>query len=163
MKPRLFVGDILSLPLVGDFKGIAQVIGTYQKAAFLVAVFDRSFVADSISIDEVLGSRVALLGLTFDARVGPGMWEVIGNRIVDPAMLVPEFLEQTIDPPRAEVVRFDGELRRPATPEDVARIKPRKVYSPMVVEEAARAHFGFRSAHEMFDGLKPANLSLVSR
>lgn len=137
----------------------AQVVGICSGRLLYVAVYDIEPRADPASSDEwnrIHGADMVLIGLTMDARIRHGLWQVVARAPVSQRVWLPGHLLVPA-PGRYVVVDHTGKRERPATGLDTARVRFRTTVSPMELELAAQARFGRGAWEPGFDELLPAN------
>lgn len=134
-------GDFLAIPLGDGRADIAHVVDQTTRALYVV-VFDCP-VSASPTPEEVARARTAtplFATLTFDARVRPGMWTIVGSSPPDPDHFLPAFTYAAAETNGVWVTDFHDSRQRPATEDESKSIPRRKIRSPMVLEQAVRAH-----------------------
>jgi hypothetical protein len=161
---RLVIGDVFTVPIDDQRSGIGQVVGTYGKDAYFLAIFDVVATAsDERLLDGVVKSRVLFLALSMDAKLAAGHWTVVGRQPVPSKMPLPAFKESVGSPGNYEVVNYDGTLRRPATSAEVDLLPNRKVVAPVRLEKALRAKHGIGPWLEAYTDLAPDDLATSRR
>lgn len=126
---RILVGDVLALALDQDHHCVAQVIGTYGRGSYFIAVYDRPPVlgpASAADLAAVEDAEMALLALTLDAPIHHGAWVVVGRSGVSSRAWLPGYLLDRASPPesvRQIVVDHSGKRERPASDRDLVRVK----------------------------------------
>jgi len=136
-------GDLLAIP-IGDGRAyVGQVVDRTTRAMYVV-VFDCA-VSAIPTPEEIANAQKAnplFATLTFDARLRPGMWTIVGNSTPDRDRFLPAFTYGAAETSGVWVTDFHDSRQRPAT-EDESRVIPRrKIRSPMVLEQAVLAHEG---------------------
>jgi hypothetical protein len=159
---RILVGDVLALALDQDHHCVAQVIGTYGRGSYFIAVYDRPPVlgpASAADLTAVKDAEMALLALTLDAMIYHGAWVVVGRSEVSSRACLPGYLLDRGSPPesvRQVIVDHSGKRERPATDRDLVRVKYRTTVAPIRLDKAAKAFFGRMPWDVSYDGLLPA-------
>lgn len=160
---RLAVGDVVAIPLAdGDFAA-AQVVDRHLKAAWYFAVYATSFSASQASAPCTLtGGDIALLALSFDAKVRVGDWRVLGRCAVRPDVPWPAYKVVTDTRGSTLIVDHAEQRSRPARRGEADRIHYRDYVAPVRIEKAIRALHGLEAWHESYDSLKLGDHALES-
>jgi hypothetical protein len=145
-------GDVFEIP-VGDHRvAHGQILSTEDGLVHLV-VFDGLGDADrEHDLDEVLQAPVVLYAWTNDGLFGK-RWTVVESRPVNAKPPV-EFVEMA-EPGEFQVVDYDGNVLRSASPEDREGAPFRSINSPESVEEALEAWHGIRPWEDKHLSLRP--------
>jgi hypothetical protein len=120
-KPSsLKVGDVFTVPIDDKRVGCGQIVVPWGRSGgqFYFAFFDGLYPRrEPPALDAVVAQPLILLGLSLDALLVHGHWQVIGNREVDPGAIPWPAYKEGISPPGTfEVVDYTGQRRRRATP-----------------------------------------------
>jgi hypothetical protein len=153
---RIQVGDVFVVPVGDGRSGVGQIVGRYGRDAYYFAVFDR-LVAEDDGVESALSavsSPLRFLALSLDAKLHVGHWSVVGRAPIPDPLPFPAYKEAVGSPVAYDVVDYTGEMRRPATESEVARLPNRKVVAPVRLEKALRASLGLEPWLEAFDGLR---------
>jgi hypothetical protein len=159
-RPR--VGDVFTIPVGDSRAGIGQVVATYGKDAYFLAVFERVVAEDDISsvITDVLSdTAVQFLALSLDAKFHIGHWPIVGHAPVRTNVPLPAYKEAVTTADHIDVVDYSGTRRRRATKEEAALLPNRKVVAPVRLERALRASLGLEPWLEAFDDLRPHGIT----
>ncbi|CAO1651117.1 hypothetical protein I6E81_00125 [Salinibacterium sp. NG22] len=164
MKTKIKVGDVFIIPAGDGRAGVGQVVGVYGKSDYYFAIFDTVVpleVSDERAI-EALKSPLLFLGLSLDAKIFFGDWPVVAHAEVDPSILLPAYKVSmgTID--NIHVIDYTGTRSRPATEAEVDLLEFRSTVSPVRFERALRASLGLEPWLELFDKLKPNELTTTA-
>ncbi|MBH0099361.1 hypothetical protein I6E68_09435 [Salinibacterium sp. NSLL150] len=164
MKTKIKVGDVFIVPTGDGRAGVGQVVGMYRKSYYYFAIFDTVVpleVADERAI-EALKSPLLFLGLSLDAKIYLGHWPVVAHAEVDPSILLPAYKisMRTID--NMHVIDYTGTRSRPATEAEVDFLDFRLTVAPVEFEFALRASLGLEPWLELFDKLKPNELTTTA-
>lgn len=158
------VGDLFTIPVDDARFGVGQIVGTYGKDAYYLAVYDYvAPEADSIDVDEALEARVIFLALSLDAKLAAGHWTVIDHRAVPDSVHLPAYKEAMGGPGRVEVVDYSGARRRPASEAEAELLPNRKVVAPVRLERALRAKHGLEPWVEAYIKLAPEDSMTTER
>jgi len=153
---KLKAGDVFSVPIDDERVGVGQIVATYGKDAYYLAIFDVVAPdAASIDLDQAPLGRVLFLALSLDAKLAAGHWSVVGNRPVHEQMPLPAFKEAVGSPDRIDVVDFSGAKRRRAEGPEAELLPNRKVVAPVRLEKALRAKHGLEPWAEAYTDLAP--------
>ncbi len=165
MSPPLKDGDVFTIPLGDGRCGFGQVVGTYQKGVHYFAVFELLVDESSAegAVDDALASRLVFLAQSLDARLHHGMWRVVANREVDPAMPFPAYKVDIGYPPVTHVVDHTGGRTRPATEDEAELLPYRTTVAPIALEKALQAKAGLAPWMERFNDLAPDERATSAR
>lgn len=134
LKIRRRPGDVFVIPLGGQFYSFGRVLN-----GPLVAFYDlrATGVPD---IDCILAANVIFRIWVMDTAIASGHWPVVGNRLIEPYLLVPpRFYSQNL---RTGALRMHHRgVERPATIDDVRGLECAVIWEPHHVEERLRDHF----------------------
>jgi len=166
MKRRqLIVGDVFIVPIDGPHFGLGQVIATYGKDAYFLAIFD-AVVGSDVSpedLDRVREGPLVFLALAMDVKLAMGDWPIVARRPVRPGLPLPAFKEMVGSPDRIDIVDYSGHRRRPSRPGEKDLVPNRKVIAPIRIEKALRARHGFGSWTAAYDGLRLDEVNTTER
>ncbi len=157
MKTSIEEGLIFSIPLSEKSFGLGQLI-VWQKPIFYMVAYDLQ--SESRTIDEAQELRPILMGNFFDVLIRNSRWQPIRKSPV-PKVEFPCFKIKIGD--KFYVESWDRQRKREATPDDLAVLEPRTNYSPIILENALKAHFGIMPSESMFDALKVERIARLSR
>jgi hypothetical protein len=149
-------GDVFTVPIGDGRAGVGQVVAKYLRNAFLFAIFDYLVPSEEASLSATNGLRapVLLLALSFDGKVHAGHWKVVGSAPIRSDIPLPAYKEAVSQQGRLDIVDVTGELRRPATDAEAARLPNRKIVAPVRLERALRAHAGLEPWLDAYDELR---------
>ena len=136
--------------------GYGQVLAPYGMSGghFYLGIFGKEYSGDGVDLDTIISEQFALLALSMDALLYHGHWTVIGNATVpEERFQLPEYKVATA-PGHCVVEDAFGDVVRPATKDDVARLPYRKVVAPIVVQDAFEALHGARDWRPEYDTLR---------
>ena len=160
MKKPLSIheGTVLAIPVDGREAALAQVVAQYASdGCLLIAVFAPSVAkVHEISPSQIEGRELALLSLTFDAKIVNGDWPVIGIAPVRADIPLPAYRVASGHPDNVLIEDFSGSRSRPAEPEELDRVPLRRMVSPAVLEMATKAFHGSGEWLPGFEGLRPS-------
>jgi hypothetical protein len=148
IAPR--VGDVFLIPLDETSYAGGHVIAIRENAELYVAVFGHRLRHDEIDPEAAIAGDPVLLTLTFDAKLFHGEWPIIGNlmgatdRYPDPAFKIKHAGVMNIE-------SRDKSVRRPAGEDELEFLQYRSVGSPMIIEDAIKAHFGIGRWSESYN------------
>lgn len=134
-------GDLLTIPLGDGRAFVGQVVDRTTRALYVV-VFDHPVGANP-TLEELAQAQTAVplfATLTFDTRIRPGMWTVVGNSPVERDRFLPAFTYGAVETGGVWVTDFHDSRQRRASEDESKSIPRRKIRSPMVLEQALRAH-----------------------
>ncbi|MFF8277357.1 hypothetical protein ACF05T_14790 [Streptomyces lateritius] len=146
-------GDVLAVPVGDEHVALAQIVEKLS-GNILVAVFPELLGAgESVEVATAKLDEPVFLAETMDLRIKEGVWRVLGNREVSPAIPVPGY-KVWVEPP-GEYRRQDihGTVGEPISAEEAETLKRHKSYSPAVIETALRGLHGFGPWRAVFDEL----------
>jgi hypothetical protein len=163
---KLEVGDVFSMPFDDERVTYGQIVERWGASGghYYLAIYDAIRLReDNVDLDDVVAQRVALLGISTDALLQHGHWQVVGNHAVDvDGIPWPAYKEGVSPPGTFDVVDYTGRRRRRATAEEIERLAFRPMPTPFVLEKAFQALNGIGDWHEVFDGLLPVPDELTS-
>jgi Immunity protein 26 len=163
-RVKLRVGDVFSVPLDDERVGSGQIVATYGKDAYFFALFERAYARDEqLDLEQAVRAPVALLALSFDAKIAVGDWVVVGNQPVADDVPLPAFKEMVGGPDRVDVVDFSGERRRRAQGEEAEWLPNRTIVAPALLEKALRAKHGLEPWNDAYAALEPSPLATTAR
>jgi len=150
---RLQEGDVFQISVGDDYVAYAQVLSE-DVFVHLVVFEGLHDGAREHDLDEVMRAPVALYAWTRTDLFGK-QWIIVANRPIDRGRLPPvEFVEMAA-PEEFRVVDYDGNVLRPATPEEVENAPFRTIVSPNAVGEAVEAWHGRRAWEDNYLTLRP--------
>jgi hypothetical protein len=152
VKPK--VGDVFCVPISEEECGFGQILAKYKGAVFLMVVFSQKARSDAHpAIEEIISSPPLFVSNSFDAKIWHGDWPIIGNVPPDLARLpLPKYKVQIGQ--EMHVESYDATRARPATQSELGRLTFRTCVSPILLELALKAHWGFGEWEESFDCMK---------
>jgi hypothetical protein len=161
VAPSPRVGDVFTIPCGDGLVGIGQVVATYGKDAYYLAVVEHvAPVADVPGrVADLLGGPVRLLALTLDAKFHAGHWQVIGRAPVRDDTPLPAYREAVTTGDHVDVVDYSGTRRRRASRSEAGLLSTRKIVAPVRLERAIRADLGLEPWLAAFDELRPHGLT----
>lgn len=153
---RLETGDVFIVPTGDGRAGAGQIVGTYGKVCYYLAIFDWATTLHRAEHDALraLSAPVVFLGLTMDAKFYAGHWTVTTRAPVDPSIPLPAYKEAFGEPDVLHVVDSTGTRRRPATPFEATAFPYRKVVAPVRLERALRASLGLEPWRDELEDLR---------
>lgn len=155
--PRLAIGDAFIVPLDSDPVSYGQVIGTFLDDGYYFALFATAYSRAALpDLPAVTRDRIALVALSFDARIANGDWQVVGSAPLPQDPPLPAYREARGSLDRVDVVDHSGKRRRPATPSEAAALQNRKLVAPIRLEKAIRALHGLEPWLDAYDDLRPS-------
>lgn len=148
-------GDLFAIPLGDGSAYVGQVISEY-KSAWYVVIYDYVISAgkEVSAFADILASPPLFGSIVFDARLRPGMWEIIGNVEPDSVKHLPAFTYGSSDTNGVYVTDFHSTRSRPASGFEAQNIATMKIRSPLILEKAVRAHAGREPWLAPFDELR---------
>jgi hypothetical protein len=159
MNKGIEPGLVFSVPLSKAVFGFGQLI-TWQKPIFYMAAYGVRSESPNVDEEDVARSRPVLTGNFFDVLIRNGRWKPVG-RLPIPQVAFPCFKIRIGD--KFYVESWDRSRKREATPGDLAVLRPRTDYGPIILENALKAHFGIQPWDPTFDPLKVENVVSVSK
>ena len=157
MRPRPKVGDVFLIPAGEGNVGLGQVAARYGKDAYFLAVFDGIVAEENAAsrIRDTLAGEVLFFGLSPDAKFYVGHWQIVSNLPVRADLPLPAYKEAVLSPDRFDVVDYSGLRRRPATTDEVSKLRFRTIVAPIRFERALRASIGLDPWLPAYQELKP--------
>jgi hypothetical protein len=155
LNPVVKPGDLLTIPLGDGRAYVGQVVDRTTRALYVV-VFDHPVGANP-TLDELAQAQTAaplFATLTFDTRIGPEMWTAVGNSPAERDRFLPAFTYGAVETSGFWVTDYHDSRQRPATEDESKSIPRRKIRSPMVLEQALRAHEGLAPWIPAFEELR---------
>ncbi|MBM6403489.1 hypothetical protein JQN72_04430 [Phycicoccus sp. CSK15P-2] len=155
------VGDVFTIPTGDGRAGIGQVVATYGKDAYFLAVFERVVPEgdSSSAATEALSGVVRFLALSLDAKFHAGHWPIVTQAPVRADLPLPAYKEAVTTADHIDVVDYSGTRRRRASRDEAALLSNRKVVAPVRLERALRASLGLEPWLEAFDDLRPHGIT----
>lgn len=161
-KLKLRIGDVFSVPLDDTRIGLGQIVATFRKGVYYFALFSPAYARDApIDLAQAVQEPLALLGLSFDAKIYVGDWVVLGNQPVAEGMPLPAYKEG--GPGWDHVVDYSGTRRRPAQGQEGEWLPFRTFVAPVRLEKALKAKHGLEPWHEAYAELEPSQLATTAR
>lgn len=153
--PKLKDGDVFTVPLGDGRAAVGQVVSTYLSAHYVV-IYDFVAPEDNIDLDaaDSLQTEPLFGGLTFDALFRPGRWQVLGNSVVDGTKFLPAYKTGASEIGNCVIENFKGTRSRPATEVEEAIVPFRTCLSPIVLEQAMKAHLGMEPWLDLFEEVR---------
>ena len=150
IKPK--VGDVFLIPLDESSAAGGHVVSIREGEELYLAVFDQRLSLNEINPILAIGGVPVLLALSFDAKFWHGNWPIIGNQ----GSPVGQYPQPNFKIKHTGVMSLesrDKTVRRPATPDELEILKYRSVATPIIIEDAIKAHFGIGQWDEGNDEL----------
>jgi hypothetical protein len=144
---RIKTGDIIAMSLPNGKLGYGQVI--VGGVMFYVAVFRQIFDSPP-ELDELLQGEIIFVGWTTDALIYHSLWRVVGNRLPIAARVPFPTYKVRINGV-AHIHDFNGENRRPASPEHWELLDYHASHAPIRYQNALLAHHGFGEWKDYYD------------
>jgi hypothetical protein len=164
VNPR--VGDVFTIPYDDDRVAYGQIVDRYGTSGghYYFAVYDGIYPRDDApDLDEVVARPLVLLGLSTDALLQHGHWQVAGHRDVDHGAIPwPAYREGVSPPGTFDVVDHSGQRRRRASEAEAEALPFRSKLTPFVLEKAFQALHGIGDWHASFDKLLPVAEEMTS-
>ena len=160
----LRVGDVFTVPLDEQRHGFGQVVATYKKHGHYFAIFDKAYTTSWEPVPgDIAVDRIALLALSFDAKIHVGDWKIVGNAPVVDNLPLPAYKVAIGTPDEVYVEDYSGQRQRRATRSEVDLLPYRTFVAPVRLENAFRALHGLAAWVAAFDGLVPNELTTTKR
>lgn len=161
---KLRTGDVFTVPIDDATFGIGQVVATYDKGGYFLAIFD-TVVQRPVQVDLEAATTEAVLFLTLslDAKIAAGHWEVIGHAPVSPKIPLPAYKEAVGRPDRIDIVDYTGNIRRPANSDEAEKLPNRSIVAPVRLEKALKAKHGLEPWNDAYDRLIPNEETTTAR
>lgn len=144
------VGDVFLVPLDEISAAGGHVIAIRENEELYVAILDRRLRRSESDPEVAIAGNPVLLTLSFDGKLSNGEWPIIGNlaeaieRYPHPAFKIKHAGTMSIE-------SRDKNVRRPATVDELEVLQNRSVASPMIIEDAIKAHFGLGEWNDSYD------------
>jgi hypothetical protein len=146
------VGDVFKFKIDEDRHGYGQIVAAPPHDLKYFAIFDLA-TGEEMDLGMIVSSKILILAQSMDVKLDIGDWQIIGNAPVTRQNLVfPEYKVHYI-PNGWMVESYDGKILRPATKDDVLKLKMKKSFSPAALEYAIKAHLGLVEYKEFCDEL----------
>lgn len=144
-KEWLKVGDVFTIPLGDGRFGLGQAVRVGEYDSVFIVVPD--VIVEEESAPEDLAGLIAGADLRLGAWAGSelvefGRWIVIDNLPAREDFYRPAFKVAVDRPGNYYVEDWEMTRRRPATPEEAARLPLRSSFSAMAVETALKGQLG---------------------
>lgn len=160
MKVIPKVGDVFLIPLDQKFAVGGYVISIREEAELYLAIMGQRTMRERADPQSILAETPALLTLSFDGKLHNGDWPIIGN-LPDAVDHYPQPAFKIRRAGTTFVESRDKRVRRPATKDELDFLQNRSVASPMIVEDAIRAHLGLSEWNDSY-GKRLADYALKS-
>jgi hypothetical protein len=162
MKIKPKVGDVFLIPLSATSSAGGHVVAIREKEELYVAVFGQKLRKDEVDPEVTIAGDPVLLALTLDAKLFHGHWPIIGNLPIAPNRYPePAFKVEYGYPGIMSIESRDQSVRRAATFDELKVLRYRSVASPIIIEDAIKAHFGIGEWNESDDEYR-AEYAMVS-
>lgn len=137
-----YLNSIFAIPLDGERYSYGHIIANgYGSDCYII----YDIVAkEHPSIEKIMDSSIIIFMYTLHQKIVSGEWKVIGNAPLKQTIKMPEYKidvrENGIT--RCMVMRFDGEILRPATETEIKNLKTKHSCTPGVLEKVVKAKYG---------------------
>lgn len=148
-------GDIVAIPIAETSVAFAQILMKMRRNIFIAVFFGAVSSLESPDLESLNVDDPRLVVETMDLRVRDGSWRIVGRRTPAERLLNPIFKVPVGIGEEFHIQDIYGTVGRPASPQEVKRLRMQKSYSPAVVEKAARALHGLEPWLAIFDELRP--------
>jgi hypothetical protein len=157
MLVKFSKGDLLLIPASEGKWAVGQVI-LKMRRNILLAVFPEFIDSPpgSPGANVTAHGKPELLVETMDLRIRDGSWKVFGNRPISTGIDIPKY-KVPVGGGDFFIQDINGNLERPATPDEATRLRGQKSFSPALVENAVRALLGLEAWNLAFDEMRPFN------
>jgi len=138
-------GDVFTIPLGDGRFGLGQAVDVGRHDSVYMVVFDAVLADESEIVDlaELVATAKFLLATwASSVQVEIGRWKVLGRVPAREDFPRPAFKVAIGGPRNVHVEDWAMMRRRPATPEEVARLPFRSSFSAMAVESALKGVLG---------------------
>jgi hypothetical protein len=154
-------GTVFTIPLDDDHFSYGQIIKKRFPIYYMVAYNIKTSI--NIELEVVINTEILFLGNFFDALLRNGRWTVVGV-IEPPCERIPYPKHKVFVNGRYCVEAWDFSERRWATDEEVELLENSTSVAPIRLENAIKAHFGYRLwDHDAFDFLLYNHVLLSSK
>ena len=144
-KLKLKEGDVFNIPLNGEEIGFGQIIAIPDKSSLVIVLFDKKQGIDKeIDFDKICGSRVIMLGNTFDAKLYHKDWQVIGNYTGNINNIAMPVYRLGTPPGDLYLTDYKGNRLRKITLKEFEELTYQIFIAPVRYENALRAYFGLQ-------------------
>lgn len=145
------IGDVFLVPIDETRVAMGQVAGDWNGELYLV-IYDGVHVADKCEAAEIVKERPLFAALSLDAKLHNGDWPIIGN-ILDNVPEIPQPVFKINHGSELFVISRDRLTFRPASENEAAFLRLRKVVAPVRLEKALKAHNGVGDWNAAYDEL----------
>jgi hypothetical protein len=149
MRIRPVEGDVFLVPLDKVSVVGGQVIAIREEEELYIAIFSKKINTGEIDPQTAIEGDPAFLTLSFDAKLANGDWPIIGN-LADRLERYPDIAFKVKHSGVISVESRGREFRRPATDEEIKILSNRSIASPAIIEDAAKAYFGYCPWNEAY-------------
>ena len=152
MGIKVKVGDVFLIPIKGEEWVGGQLLANRMKELY-VAVYPKLVKKGETSVEDIIQQEPLFLALTLDAKLWHGHWPIIGNTKKNIHTLPQPFFKW--DSQKGTMIESrDQRVRRLAKAHEIPYLKYRTVVAPIILENAAKAHFGIGNWDYDYDDLK---------
>jgi hypothetical protein len=154
---KVHVGDVFQIPVSKDCSGFGQILAD-DEGILLMAIFDRRAGSDKLpSLETIVSSDLLFIANSFDTRISRGYWSIIGNLTPDRARIPLPNYKVGRGGAEMYVENYEANKTRVATPEELALLDLRSSWSPKVLEDALKAHWGSGPWNDHYNRLRAEN------
>jgi hypothetical protein len=141
-KIKPVAGDVFRIPVSQSRWGFGQILATHEAVMHLMVIY--SAVADNDqhpSLEQIVRSEPLFIANSMDGKIWNGDWQIVGNIAPDLSRFPLPTYKVAIEG-RMYAESFEGSHRRVARPSEVSNLPLRSCYTPQILEDALRDHFG---------------------
>ncbi|MCD0481442.1 immunity 26/phosphotriesterase HocA family protein [Streptacidiphilus sp. ASG 303] len=155
MPVRYRQSDLFLIPVAEGEFSLGRVVLKMRGGNVLVAIYSElAESVEAVDLGRLSISRPVFLVETMDLRLKDGTWRVAGNWTPPTELSIPVCKTQVEPGGDFFAQHIDGSIGRRLTPDEAARLKKQKSFSPMLVEKAAQAFQGVESWLPVFDEIR---------
>lgn len=145
-------GDVFEISAPDGKLGFGQVI---VSGKILYVVFFEDLYSEVPDLDDLIKSKLLLVGWTVDALIFHGRWKIVGNRPPD-SERVPFPSYKVLMRGKVHVHDFRGKELRLADPAELELLENKTTVAPIRYQKAFLAHHGFEKWEADYERLTVA-------
>lgn len=155
-RANLRIGAVVRVPISPEHFGLALAVARIEPLLWYLAAYPGAFGngTEPDLTEATRGTPIALT-LTMDVLIRHGDWDVMGDAPVDYSTVLLPAYKTTVAPDRFVVCDYQGNVKRPATPTEIAELPYRVDSAPVSLEELMAHHHDGTPLNSDHEALAP--------
>ncbi|MDP4147216.1 MAG: Imm26 family immunity protein [Bacillota bacterium] len=148
-KANVRVGDIFAIRIGKNMYSYGQVVaqGTTSDSMIIYDIISD----EHPSVEEIIGRQIVFFINTVDVEIEDGKWVIVGNAQIPKHLVFPQYITETLE--GYKVLSHKGEVLGIANEYQIKELKPVTSYSPIILEDAVKAKYGYEDWYAELDNI----------